>query len=206
MMTLARQFVGAWQRRSIAVDGGPHEDSARVLWLQAGDAFADLRIPEDPNAARDAFAGVTTYDEPALTWHHTLDWNGSFAGYDCGVVEYRDEELVERGEFERDGSCHAYEEIWRRVDPGAVGLVLTATHAMVVRVGGHYLAMRDRRRSGGDFDVRHAQLSGNQWSDVIVLADGGALPRLPVVLPSQWDAGSDVMIDGTHWRVAERWG
>jgi len=205
-MTLAPHFVGAWQRRSIAIDGGAHEEFAHVLWLQAGDAFADLRIPEDPKGSTDAFAGITTYEEPALTWHHTLDWNGGFAGYDCGVVECHDDEMIERGEFEREGRCHAYEEIWQRVDTGAVGVVLTAAHAMVVRVGRHCLAMRDRRRSGGEFDVRHAQVSGIEWTDVTVLGDGAELPRPAVVLPTSWEVGSEVTLDGAPWRVAELWG
>ena len=207
-MTIAPRFIGAWQRRSIAIDGGAHQASARVLWLQAGDAFADLRIPEEPSIEPelDAFAGVTTYDAPALTWHHTLDWNGCFAGHDCGVVEGDDKELIERGEFERAGVRHAYEEVWQRVDPGGAGVVLTATHAMVVRVGCHCLAMRDRRRAGGQFDVRHAQIAGVEWDDVVSLGDGAELPRLPVVTPIDWSAGSSVAIDGVQWRVAERWG
>ena len=204
-MTLASEFVGAWRRRSIAVDGGAHSEPARVLWLQARDAFADLRIPLDPTGAYDAFAGVTTYAAPALTWHHTLDWNGGFAGYDCGVVEQRDGELVERGEFERDGAHHTYEEIWCRVDPGRHGVVITAAHAMVVRVGGHCLALRDRRRSGSEFDVRHAEVEGDEWRDVAVLGDGAELPCPPVWCPDDWIAGSAVVVDGTPWRVAERW-
>jgi len=205
-MTLAPQFVGAWQRRSIAIDDGPHREPARVLWLQAGDAFADLRVPTDPDDCVDAFAGITTYEEPALTWHHTLDWNGNFAGYDCGVVERRAEELIERGEFERDGERHTYEEIWVRIDAGEVGVVLTATHSMIVRVGNHCLAMRDRRRSAGQFDVRHAQLTARVWDDVVVLGDGAELPQLPVELPSDWTVGSAVTLDGVSWRISELWG
>ena len=205
-MTLAPQFVGAWQRRSVAFDGGEHHEPARVLWLQAGDAFADLRIPADPEGVTDAFAGITTYEAPALTWHHTLDWNGTFAGYDCGIVEHEADQLIERGEFERDGECHTYEEIWLRIDPGEVGVVLTAPHAMIVRVGNHCLAMRDRRRAEGAFDVRHGQLTARVWDDVDVLGDGAELPCLPVALPSDWTVGSTVTLDGVSWRISERWG
>jgi hypothetical protein len=204
--TLAPQFVGAGQRRSIAIDDGPPAEPARVLWLQAGDAFADLRIPSEPSGEVDAFAGITTYEAPALTWHHTLDWNGNYAGYDCGVVERNAEQMIERGEFDRDGERHTYEEIWVRTDPGEVGVVLTATHAMIVRVGNHVLAMRDRRRSEGEFDVRQGQLTARVWDDVVVLGDGAELPCLPVALPSDWTVGSAVMLEGVSWRIAERWG
>jgi len=199
-------MIGAWERRSIAIDGGPHRASARVLWLQAGDAFADLRIPEDPSCELEAFAGIATYKAPALTLHHTLDRNGCFAGDDCGVVEGNDEDLIKRGELERGGRRHRYEEIWQRVDRGDAGLVLTTMHAMVVRVGRHCLAMRDRRRAGGKFDIRHARIGGTQWDEVDSHGDGAELPRLPVVTPIDWSAGSEVAIDGAQWRVAERWG
>jgi hypothetical protein len=203
--TLESQFVGAWKRASISIDGGAPEAATDVLWLQACNACADLRIPVDPHGRYEAFAGVTTYEEPALTWHHTLDWNGGFAANDRGVVECRDNEMIERGEFERDGCCHTYEETWHRVDPGAIGLVLTGPHAMIVRVGRHCLALRDRRRAGGEFDVRHARIGGIEWTDVAVLGDGAELPRLPVALPGDWTVGSELVIDGGHWRVAERW-
>jgi len=204
--TLAPRFVGAWERRSIAIDGGDHCEPARVVWLQGQNAFADLRVPRDPLGTVDAFAGITTYDAPALTWHHSLDWNGTFAEYDCGIVEQDGDELIERGEFDRDGSHHTYEEIWHRVDPGDAGVVLTATHAVVVRVGCVCLAMRDRRRAGASFDVRHSALRDGAWQDVVVLGDGAELPVLPVAVPNDWSAGEAVTLDGVSWRVSERWG
>ena len=206
--------------RSTAVRG----TSPPALWLQAGDAFADLRIPQDPSVPAEAFAGITTYEAPALTWHHTLDRNNGFTRCDRGVVECDGDELIERGGFERGGfkttgsrdgfehdgferdGPHSYEETWQRIDTGAVGAVLTATHAMVVRVGRHCLAMRDRRRAGGEFDVRHTEVTGIDWNEVTVLGDGAELPRLPVVSPGEWVAGSEIVLDGVHWRVAERWG
>ena len=39
----ASEFIGAWQRESISIEGRePYEDS-NVLWLHAGDYFADIR-------------------------------------------------------------------------------------------------------------------------------------------------------------------
>ena len=41
----ARELLGVWQRESISIDGkAPYEDS-NVLWLHAGDYFADIRWP-----------------------------------------------------------------------------------------------------------------------------------------------------------------
>jgi hypothetical protein len=176
------------------------------MLLQATDAFADLRVPESSEGAVEAFAGITTYDDPALTWRRTLDRNGNYTGDRRGVVERHGEKLIVRGEFELDGRHGAYEEIWERIDRGSVGVVLTAAHALIVRVGNHCLALRDRRRTGGQFDVRQARAAVDGWVDVIVLGDGVELARPPLWLPSHWDAGSEIVFEGAHWRVAERWG
>ena len=66
--------------------------------------------------------------------------------------------------------------------------------------------MRDRRRAGGQFDVRHATVAGVEWKDVAVLGDGAELPRPPLVAPGDWTEGATIAIDGCPWRVAERWG
>lgn len=204
-MTVAAQFVGVWRRRSIAVDDGLPEERHSVVWVQARDAFADLRVPRGRDGDVDAFAGITTYDAPALTWHHALDLNGTFAGFDCGVVARRDDELVERGTFDRDGTTHAYEEVWQHIDRGIVGLVLTAPRAMIVRVGDHSLAMRDRRAESATFDVRYAHLEYGRWRDVHVLGAGSALPLVPVDVPSTWTRDSTVELGGQCWRVGESW-
>ena len=178
-----------------------------MLWLQAGDAFADLRIP-DRSATDAPTRSRASRPTRSPRSRGTTRSTGTAASPVTTAASSNgdDDELIERGEFERDGTCHTYEEIWQRVDPGSVGIVLTAAHAMVVRVGGHCLAMRDRRRAGGEFDVRHAQVAGIEWTDVTVLGDGAELPRPPVVLPDDWDVGSEVVVDGAPWRVAERWG
>lgn len=204
-MPIAARFVGAWRRRSIAIDGGPPEEPSRAVWLQARDAFADLRLPIRPDGVVDAFAGVTTYDAPALTWHHSLDLHGTFADFDCGVVDCRNDEMIERGSFEHDGRRLCYEEVWNRVDRGAVGLVLTAPDAIVVRVGDHAIAMRDGRRTHDTFDVRYTCVCSDRWTDVSVLGDSIDLPCPPVDVPRHWAPGSLIELAGRPWRVAERW-
>ena len=114
--------------------------------------------------------------------------------------------FVAAGELELDGRLRGYEEIWERVDEGHVGVVLTAAHAVVVRVGNQCIALRDRRRTYGRFDVRQSRAVVDGWVDVIVLGDGAELAPPPVRLPTFWDVGSEIVIEGAHWRVAERWG
>ena len=72
--------------------------------------------------------------------------------------------------------------------------------------GDHCLALRDRRRTGGEFDVRHAEVDGDGWSDVACSATAPSSRACPCRCPDDWTVGSAVVVDGTHWRVAERWG
>ena len=173
------EFRGAWRRRSIAIDGGEPSEPALVLWLQAPEAFADLRIPNSGDTI-EAFAGITTWDPPRLTWHHTIDWNGGFAGYDCGDVEWRDGALIERGTFDDDGRTRGYEEVWERVDAGEAFIVLSSDDAIVVNVGTYSLSFRDARGSGSSFDVRSARWTPDrQWHDTYVFGAGADLPLAP---------------------------
>lgn len=171
------EIRGAWRRRSIAVDGGTPREPAYVLWLQASQSFADLRIPLAEAGRIEAFAGTTRWDSPRLTWHHAIDWNGGFADYDCGEVEWRGEALVERGTFSDDGRIREYEEIWDRLDPGAEYLALESDDGILVQVGSFSLTMRDGRADGSTFDVRTAEWSADSgWNDTYVLGAGNELP------------------------------
>jgi hypothetical protein len=58
-----------------------------------------------------------------------------------------------------------------------------------VRIGRFCIAMRDRRSSGGGFDVRSARLVGDSWTDVDAC---GETSSLPVAYATTGD-----------WRVAE---
>jgi hypothetical protein len=172
------EMRGVWRRRSIAVDDGAPAETAHVLWLQAAEAFADLRVPNSSLEGRvEAFAGATTWDPPRLTWHHAVDWNGGFAGYDCGDIEWRDGALVERGTFDDRGRTRVYEEIWDRIDPGDHYVALTAGTAMIVQVGAYSLALRDGRVRGATFDVRAARWSAELgWQDTYSFGAGRELP------------------------------
>jgi hypothetical protein len=177
------EMRGVWRRRSIAVDGGAPEDTAYVLWLQATEAFADLRVPLSPAGGTrvEAFAGTTTWDPPRLTWHHTVDWNGGFAGYDCGDIEWRGAALVERGTFEDEGRTREYEEVWERAEAGDDCIALTAPAGIIVQVGAYSLAMSDGRAGDSSFDVRAARWSAELgWQDIYVFGAGADLPPASV--------------------------
>ena len=176
---IPEEMRGAWRRRSIAVDGGAPHETAHVLWLQAAEAFADLRVPYASTGETrvEAFGGTTHWDRPRLTWNHTVDWNAGYAGYDCGDIEWQGAAMVERGTFDDDGHTREYEEVWERVDAGDLHVALTAHAAIIVRVGAYSLALRDSRARGAAFDVRATRWSAELgWQDTYVFGAGQELP------------------------------
>jgi hypothetical protein len=76
-------FVGAWRRRSISVPGGNSTEPCEAWWLQAGEAFVDVRVAlpgsEDndlPYSSTRAFAGRFDITDGEVRWHVELDSDG----------------------------------------------------------------------------------------------------------------------------------
>lgn len=171
-------FVGAWRRASMVFDGVARDD-ADVLWLQAGEWYADLRIPlVDGGGAVEAFAGPATWTDPVFTWTHELDWLGTFAE-DAGQLERVPATgpvpgtLVERGSAEVEGRTVDYVEEWVIISPPDPPLLVAGRvddaageRACLVRVGAHALVMVDARPVGGGFGVRREEQVAGVWTMV----------------------------------------
>jgi hypothetical protein len=76
-------YVGAWRRRSIAVPGGEPVEPCEAWWIQAADAFVDVRVTlpggEDnglPYSSTRAFAGWFEVAGGEARWHVVLDSGG----------------------------------------------------------------------------------------------------------------------------------
>jgi hypothetical protein len=154
-MTVPNEFVGAWQRQSISLDGGAPVETATVIWLQTQSAFADARVDVDSGAGLACFAGHTSWEPPRLHWRHDLDLAGHGRA-DIGTVAWHGGDLVESGETDVDGAVVPYVEVWRRL-PGATGQLHfdeSPEHVRVV-VGPHEMIVEDRRASGGPFTARY---------------------------------------------------
>jgi len=185
------ELSGVWRRRDMVVGGEPRDD-ADVLWLQAGDWYADLRIPHaDGGGAVEAFAGPSTWAPPHFTWVHDVDWLGSFPE-DVGHLEPVGDDLVETGTFSIDGADVAYRERWARSGPGTPHVALVAEGpsgpAIVVQVGPHRIALADGRSAGGGFAARRDDHDGQRWTIIFERAIGAD----PVVVPDVLDAAPDV--------------
>jgi hypothetical protein len=172
---IPEQFVGAWQRVSIALGDDPPSEPAHVLWLQGWSAYADIRVSRAGGETIDCFAGHTSWEAPCLRWAHDIDLAGGPAALtDVGYVEWHGEDLVERGTFVIDGADVRYVEVWRKL-PANGGLVVEMTDDGFthVQVAEHALTVVDERATTGRFSATY------RCRDEIVLAIGD-----PVAAPS----------------------
>ena len=97
-----------------------------MLWIQVGEYFADVRVPNEPASGPfseldqpQAFSGCVSYRQRTVTWRHDLDTRGRPPGYeDCAEIRRRGPgKLLERGA--------GYLELWRREsEPGGPTAVL----------------------------------------------------------------------------------
>lgn len=125
---------GLWRRRWLRADG-TEDATTRVFWAQAGEVFADIRIPAarpDLSEARcladletadllaltraEGFAGTINLEGDICTWTREIDWHGPSETVDAGRLSYRDGDLHEAG-------VHAdYAELWTRRGQSATAI------------------------------------------------------------------------------------
>jgi hypothetical protein len=176
-VTLPARFIGAWERTGVVVDGAPVPDAGRVVWVEAGTAYVDVRGP-GAFACDTTFAGLTTWDEPHLTWAHTID-AALDSGADVGLISYDGEDLIEDGEYE-DGRVIRYSERWTRLPAGGGPVLAATTHGgIAVRVGDHASVVVDRRSTGGGIAARYERWDGFAWHPEIEFGDAVDTAGLP---------------------------
>ncbi len=139
-------FVGAWRRRSIAVLGGEPVEPCEAWWIQAGEAFVDVRIALPgcegnalPYSSTRAFAGRFEIADGEVRWHVDLDSDGAVPRIDraaaAGLFIVPDDPLVmiedAPGRFREEWVQRAVGERGRRPD---VEFVRSA-NVVAVRVG-----------------------------------------------------------------------
>jgi hypothetical protein len=107
-------YRGLWRRRVLRTSESV-DHSTKVLWLQTGSLYADLRIPADRHPAepyslaeQQGFAGMLEVDGNVLTWHRWLDFQPPGLA-DIGRITWEGDRMIERGVL-----ADYYEE-WERV-------------------------------------------------------------------------------------------
>ena len=198
-MTPAR-FTGTWWRTSIAIDGAPPVEPARVVWVQAGDVFADLRLPRVPGGRPSSFAGSTSWHEPHLRWLHEIDLDATDTD-DVGAMCVVGDDLVETGSTVLEGRRLAYVERWRR-RPGSGGETLVLRRqdgaGLLVQTGDHALSVCDDRAEGGEHRACYWTRTDGRWTPSLVLSPNAPLPPAP---PARAAGVGDLLLDGHRWRV-----
>lgn len=115
---------GHWRRDWIKAPGF-EDQTTRVHWLQAGDLYADIRVPlmrpnlsgasclADLSAAdlavlmqAEGFAGTITVENDHCTWRRDINWHGVPEQDDIGLMWFDAPALIE------DGVLATYRERW----------------------------------------------------------------------------------------------
>jgi len=126
-MITADEIQGHWRRAWLRAPGGD-DTTTRVHWMQAGDVYADVRVPLDrPSmggatclaelpvsalaalAQAEGFAGTTSVTDSTCTWTRVINWHGATSSLDAGRLSWdREGCLVEEGVYA------TYAELWTR--------------------------------------------------------------------------------------------
>jgi hypothetical protein len=177
-MMLPERFVAAWERSEFVVDGEPVAEPGRAVWVEAGDAFVDVRGPGG-FASGTTFAGTTSWADSHLTWVHTIDAEPGDDGVDRGLISFVGDDLIEEGELIA-GRVISYRERWQRLS-GSEGLTLAAATdgGIAVRVGHHAAVIVDRRADGGAIAARYHRWDGTAWRTELEFGDRAERDRLP---------------------------
>jgi hypothetical protein len=177
-MAVPLQLVGAWRRSGLLLDGVRQVDYCDVIWLQTPEWFADIRLLIDPSVRvptdgvpdfffhQLAFAGVTGWDPPVVTWSHRLDSRPESAG-DASPVTWEDGVMIERGRVPVGGGRHAvFAEEWLRMtDDDVVWWCGHGDTEARVEVGHFAVEIKDSRPHGGFLATRYSKI-GSEWVEV----------------------------------------
>jgi hypothetical protein len=99
------------RRGSIKIGlSAPYEDSF-VLWLQAGNWFADIRATLD-GTVYSGFGGVIEWHQPRLHFRHLINISGECSDSDTGDILLTRFGCIERGEFLEADRLTPFEEQW----------------------------------------------------------------------------------------------
>jgi hypothetical protein len=171
-MTVDADLVGAWTRWRLTVDGVRCRDPGRVLWLQTGDWYADIRLPRPAGAtavgpeatfARPwAFAGTAAWNPPVMTWHHHFD-SMLQPNIDSNPLEREGDVLVESGDLKWAGLWVPFRQEWRRLSPREVPVDVKVSAGRMHLTIGVWRIVIDDDRPSGPFRASREEFDGGAW-------------------------------------------
>ncbi|MEO0380809.1 MAG: hypothetical protein AAF252_11115 [Pseudomonadota bacterium] len=124
-MITKEDLQGHWRRDWIKAPGF-EDHTTRVHWMQAGDLYADIRVPLErpdlssftcladvppdliaPLLKAEGFAGTIDVADNRCTWAREINWHGVPEVDDIGLMSFEDGALIE------DGVLADYRELWQ---------------------------------------------------------------------------------------------
>jgi hypothetical protein len=99
------------RRAYIQIDQSEAFEDSFVLWLQAGNWFADIRSTLD-GGVYSGFGGVIEWRRPRLYFRHLISIDGELSETDIGDIVLTDFGCFERGQFIEDENTVTFEEKW----------------------------------------------------------------------------------------------
>jgi hypothetical protein len=172
-MAVPIQLVGAWRRSGLLLDGVRQIDYCDVIWLQTPDWFVDIRLRIDrtvsvPDGIPEffyrefAFAGVTTWAPPIITWDHLID-SSLEPDVDANPITWEDGVVIERGKVRLGGREIPYTEEWLRMtDDDVMWSAEAGDKQARIEVGRFAVAISDSRPDGGFVATRYEK-QGSDW-------------------------------------------
>ncbi len=141
------ELVGVWVRESLQVEDDPPFEDSQVVWLQARNWFADVRVAlPGEKAPSESFGGNVEWREPHLRFNHSIDLTGNFSD-DKGKLSFDGDVLIEEGSVDVGDKTIRYSERWLRkssLNPSYAVLCANdgeELQGLIVRVDEHMIAM-----------------------------------------------------------------
>jgi Protein HRI1 len=173
-MAVPLELVGAWRRSGLIFDGLRRVDYCDVMWLQTPDWFVDIRLLIDRAVPvvdegvpaffykEFAFAGVTTWEPPQITWNHKIDSNLEPA-VDSNPLTWKDGVVFETGKVTMNGREIPFIEEWLRTTDDTVRYSAEVGEREArIEVGRWAVEIKDERPAG-KFKATRYEADGTGW-------------------------------------------
>jgi len=175
-------FIGVWQRESLSVEKGEAYEDSNVLWLLAGDYYADLRWPKpgEDQVEPSAFAGRAYWNSPRMQFDHEIDMTNEFS-QDVGTLVLSNGKLIEHGEIVIEGNTIRFEEVWVQLDKSETHNCQVArksgknSFGYIVRVSRYAIAMEE---TGDSFNAGAWKYENNGWASLFGIGSSDFLASM----------------------------
>ncbi len=200
MNVVPKKLVGAWARESYQLVGCNACETSKVIWLQTGSRYADIRIslPEFSDKP-ESFGGKILWQDHQLTFSHCIDLNND--PLDIAEVSWDGDVLVENATFEENGVVIQMKERWlRQTLPSPTAIAMELKNAdknligLAIKVADHAIVITEEN----DFKSAYFTLVDGRWVKQMSV---GLSPEF--VFPEQAVNNKYYQINQQSWQCVE---